>query len=314
MKKAILAFVFIIFLFFTVNSVTYAHHRERVLGASTSSSNLQMPPTVEGPGLILPDSPLFFLDQMKQNFRLVLAFTPEQKAMVHANVAAERLAELRFMLAKNNANGIKIALDGVAENYKEASSNLSEAGLSGKDVSALAKTINDDLKLKRQSLDLLEDQANGELYARIKSAQESIDEAKNVIEDKLPEPELEKEIQESIARRMERKMHESAVLADEAGESLEELRKEASASSEQALKRREEALKNAIDEKNVGLQLAQKKLLENEKRKQDNLLKVQGKALEEAETAVKNAKEAAKKYEEAQLKLAEMKEATDSSR
>ena len=194
MRRAVLVFIFIIFLFFTVNSVSFAHHRERVLGASTSPSSLQMPPTVEGPGFILPDSPLFFMDQMKQNFRLFLAFTPEQKAKVRTNVAAERLAELRLMLAKNNERGIKIALDGVAENYKEASNNLNEAELSGKDISDLAKKINDDIKLKRQSLDLLEDQSTGELYARIKATQVSIDEAKVQIEDKLPEEELEKEV------------------------------------------------------------------------------------------------------------------------
>src|SRR3989338_1846457 len=73
------------------NSVS-ANHQEDVLGVA-SAETLSIPPTAEGPGLVLPDSPLFFLDRLKQEFRLILAFTPEQKAKIHSAEAALRLSD-----------------------------------------------------------------------------------------------------------------------------------------------------------------------------------------------------------------------------
>ncbi|MDO8639496.1 MAG: hypothetical protein Q7R53_01090, partial [bacterium] len=61
MKRKTLVFLalFFVFLLIIIRPVS-ADYRSRVLGASTVSG-LEIPPTIEGPGLILPDSPLFFL-------------------------------------------------------------------------------------------------------------------------------------------------------------------------------------------------------------------------------------------------------------
>ena len=122
-----------------------ANHLEEVLGVE-SMPVLSIPPTAEGPGFLLPDSPIFFLDQLNQEFRLFLAFTPEQKANIHNAVAGERLAELQLMLAKNSVPGVRIALLGVADNLKYASYDIVNAKLTGRSISLLAKSVNDSIK------------------------------------------------------------------------------------------------------------------------------------------------------------------------
>lgn len=307
MKKVALGFLLILILLITAESDAYARHRgqRKVLGASTVSA--QIPPTVEGPGFILPDSPLFFLDEFKQRFRLIMAFTPEARSEVYKNIAGERMAELRLMIAKNNQSGIKTALDGVSENLKSASKSLSEAKLTGRDVALLAKKINDDIKLKRIAFDILENGTVGEINARVVATQEAVNAAKIEVEDLLPEDELENEIEESLEREIEDEVEEASESAEELELDLEDLKEEASESAKKALKRREEALKRAIEGKNEALKKVEEKRLELEKKKQEKLLKVNEEAAEAAKSAVENAKKAAEKFREAHKKAEEIK-------
>lgn len=307
MKKAVLAFLLILIFLFITQETAYARHRRQksVLGTSTVSA--QIPPTVEGPGFILPDSPLFFLDKFKQRFRLIMAFTPETRSEVYKNIAGERMAELRLMIAKNNQSGIKTALDGVSENLKSASSSLSEAKLTGRNVELLAKKINDDIKLKRITLDILENGTVGEINARVVATQEAVDDAKTEVEDLLPESELENEIEESLEREIEDEVEEASESAEELELDLEDLKEEASESAKKALKRREEALKRAIEAKNETLKKVEEKRLELEKKKQEKLLKANEEAAEAAKSAVENAKKAAEKFREAHKKAEKIK-------
>lgn len=307
MKKAILVFLFILFFLFIPQTSAYANHRQRVLGVSTASSALQIPPTIEGPGLILPDSPFFFLDELKQKARLFFAFAPEEKAKIHANIAGERLAELRFMLARNNRDGINTTLQGVANNFLKAADNLEEAKLSGKDVSALAKKINNDIKIKRQSIDLLEYQTTGELNARIAAVQESIDEAKIEFEDSLPDDEIENEIEDSLNRKIEREVHNASESAQNMSRAIDMLTREASDAASKSQKRREEALLNAIEKKNESLRRLEEKRLAREKIEQESLLKVNQEARIAAREAVEKAQKAAEKFKEAKLKADEIR-------
>jgi hypothetical protein len=155
-----------------------------------ATSSLSIPPTIEGPGLVLPNSPLFFLDRIKQEFRLLLAFTPEQKAKIHNNVAGERMAELRVMLAKDNASGIMIALQGISDNSKKAAEDLADAKLTGRDINALVKEINNSIKEKQKVLSSLEKQATGEIRAQVVAAKEGLKIAKTQVEENLPTDQL----------------------------------------------------------------------------------------------------------------------------
>ncbi len=158
-----------------------ANHQEDVLGVA-STPVLSIPPTTEGPGLVLPDSPLFFLDKLKQKVRLFLAFTPEEKAKIHNAVAGERLAELQIMLARNNVPGVRTDLQGVSDNLKATSQDLNDANLTGRNISLLAKEINDSIKEKEQKLFVLENQATGEIKAQVVAAIEALKVAKVSVE------------------------------------------------------------------------------------------------------------------------------------
>ena len=204
---------------------------KEVLGDLTSSQNLSIPPTTEGPGLVLPNSPIFFMDKLKQEFRLVLALTPEQKARVHSAVAGERLAELQFMLAKKNTNGIRVALQGVSDHLKQAASNVTQAKLRGKDVGLLAKSINDSIKDKQQKLSVLEKDAVGEMRAQVQVAREGIKIAKIEVEDNLPTDLLVNEILDDLGEEVKDGIgnaSESAMRLSRAINALTQLNNEAS--------------------------------------------------------------------------------------
>lgn len=296
--RRILSFSFVALLFLLISAPTEAHHKE-ILGVSTSSALPQLEATAEGPGLILPDSPLFFLDRFKQNVRLALAFSPESKARLHAEIAGERLAEFRFMLARQNRVAASVALQGISDNLRESANDVTKAQLTGRDVKKLAREINDNIKAKQKLLDAFETSATGSLKLHAAQVQENIFESKVEVEDALPSEDLENEIRDDLARRIERKVvlaSDSARLLDR---DLKELTKEASEAAQKSLKKREEALKKAIEKSDESLRKVQEKLLENEKKKQEALLKAQQKAAQEAQEALLKAQTAASEFKKA---------------
>jgi len=295
----------LILLILVTSEPVYARHR-RVLGVATESAAPQIPPTSEGPGLILPDSPFFFLDQIKQATRLFFAFSSEAKAKIHNAVAGERLAELRIMLSRQNNNGIETAIEGVTKNLQEAADNLNNAQLSGKDIAQTAREINNDIKRRQESFDVLESQADGSLKLMVSTAQASILQSKIKVEDGLPDDEFENEIRDDLNREVERRIQDATDSARELEDGLDELEKEASEAAQKSFKRREEALKNAIEQKSETLKKVQEKLLENEKKKQEKLIEAQKQSSEQARQAIEKAKEAAVKFEEARRKIDEI--------
>lgn len=297
--------VFLLFILIS-NRPVLAHHQS-VLGVSTASALPVIPPTAEGPGLILPDSPLFFLDQFKQNLRLLFAFTPEAKAKIHAEIAGERLAELRFMLAKNNITGVNVALQGVAQNLQKAANDVSTAQFAGKDVKVLAKEINDNIKAKQKTLDTLKKKTTGSLNLEVLQVEESLFESKVQVEDSLPDDLLESEVKDDLARKIEQRVNGASESAKLLRRDLDELQKEASESATKSLKRREEALKEAIKKSDETLRRVQEKLLENEKKKQEKLFEAQQKAAEQAQKALINAQNAATSFEKTQQVVNEIK-------
>jgi len=228
----------------------FANHQEDVLGV-TSAPALSIPPTAEGPGLVLPNSPLYFLDYLKQDFRLLLAFTPEQKARIHNAVAGERLAELRLMLVKSDVSGIRTALQGVSDNLKAASMDLTDAKLTGRNVTLLAEELNTSIKEKQQSLSILEAQATGEIKAQVVATEEALKLAKAQVEEDLPSDLLMNETIDDLNRQIGQNINSaslSAVGINRAIEVLTRLASEAAVNNQPA---REAALIHAIDVKNL---------------------------------------------------------------
>ena len=213
-----------------------------------ATSVLSIPPTAEGPGLILPDSPLYFLDQVKQEFRLLLAFTPEQRAKIHNAVAGERMAELRFMLAKNNSAGIRVALLGISDNLKAASEDVVEAKLTVRNIDQLAKTVNDSIKEKRKTLSVLEQQATGEIRAQVLASVEALMDAKMKVEENLPAGLLLGETIEDLNQQIGDNINSASLSAEEVNRAIDALTKLSSRSADQKASSQAAQIKNLINE------------------------------------------------------------------
>lgn len=301
-KRIVTTFLALILLFSAVPSVL-ANHKTQVLGESTQASELNFPPISTGPGLILPDSPFYFLDKLKQQVRLLLAFSPEDKAKLRANIAGERLAELKAEFLKNNQKGINTALFELASETQKATSALNFAQQQGKDVSQLSQQINEKVKTERNILQSLEKQADGELKLRIELALATVKKAKVEVEDSLPQDIMENEIRDSINSDLKDKVSNAQDISRGIKNSLEELSKQASDAAQRSLTRREEALKKAIEEKNTKLVTELKDLLEQETKKQTTIVGTTAKASNDALKAVDALGKAANAFSESEKQI-----------
>lgn len=276
--------------------VSSADYKE-VLGVSSEeSTKVSIPPTVEGPGFILPDSPFFFLDQLKQQVKLLTAVTPERKAKVHADVAGERFAELRFMLAKGDDKNVQKTILGVSDHYQSASREVAKAKFYGRDVAALAKKINDSIKPKQDVLDEL-GQAGGETGSSAKHVSGSLLEAKVRVEDSLKPADLENEIRDDLTRVARVKAREGSDSATQLEKVVTELNRQASDSAQKSLRTREEALRRAIESKNAQLIQVKSRELEAEKKKIEAKYKVSDAMVLQVKQVVEQAQKTAAAFE-----------------
>lgn len=307
MRRIIPITLLLCIVFLLNTSSVSARHRGKILGISTSASEVTFPPVTAGTGFILPDSPFYFLDKVKQETRLFFAFSSADKAKIRKDIANERLAELRVMFSRNNQKGINTALNELSNETRMSAHELSDATSQGKDVSKLAQEINDSVKNEREVLQSLEKQTDGALKLRLQLAKISIKNAKTEVEDNLPDDIFDNEIQDSINDDLEEGVDDALDSSKRIKESLEELKKEASESGRKALSRREEALKKALEEKNKDLEKEEENTLKQEENKQKNLLKATSEAADAAEKASEAAKKAAEAFTKSQKKIEKLR-------
>lgn len=306
MRKSLVLCIILFILISQKPALAFRHQvLNDVLGVSTASALPQLDPTSEGPGLILPDSPFFFLDRIKQSVRLFAAFNPEEKAKIHEQIAGERLAELRFMLAKNNLKAASVALAGVSDNLRGSADSLVKAQFEGKNVSKLAVDLNNNIKLKQQALDNLEKDSTGTLKLVVQRIQSDIFESKLKVDDSLPEDLLQNEVQRDLERRIKTTVNNASDSAQLLDRDLENLTKQAVTASQKSIAKRQDALKAAVESKNTKLIEVESKLLEVEKVKQQGLLTAQSKAAMQAKEALQKAQEAASAVEARRKKMIE---------
>ena len=282
-------------------SSSFAEYRlyphDNVLGAK-NVSEAAMSPTVEGPGFLLPDNPLYFLDTLKQKIRLTLAFSPEKRAKLHSSIAGERFAELRFMISKQDTKGIGKTLLGIKEHTQAAASELEKAQLHGTKVVELARTLNEQIKRRDTSLAELEENTSGDVNADIKRARVGLDEAKLTVEENLPEDELEQELKWRLEERLEEAFSKTSEASEMIKQDIAELQKQASSAAESYLTKRQEVLIKTIDGKKSDLQKLSKESLEDKEKAQKVIDNLGEDEKEIAEKMMEMAKEAEVKYRE----------------
>lgn len=240
----------IVFLVLPASALAY---NAAVLGESTSTTTPSLPATAEGPGFILPDSPFFFLDEAKQRLRLLLSFSPEARAKARVDIAGERLAELRIMLAGNNIRVAQRNLDEIAENLQEAADALEEARLSGRNVSETAKYVNESIRRKEDYLEILATQVTGDTRDRVNMVQAVAFKSKVRAADSLRPDLIQTEILDDLTRRALRQVRQASDSAISIQNTLDELSRQ---SVIVATKSSSPDAKRLIESQNISLKAA----------------------------------------------------------
>ncbi|MEK7652738.1 MAG: DUF5667 domain-containing protein [Patescibacteria group bacterium] len=119
---------------------------------------------------LTPESPFYFLDRLGENLRQFFTFNLEAKAKLQIEFAGERIAEIKIMVEKKgvNAKGLAIAESLLQANVAYAAEIVNEEKTSGKDVSALAKTLNDEFDARDKLLEQTFKDAKAQLKAQRK--------------------------------------------------------------------------------------------------------------------------------------------------
>ena len=119
---------------------------------------------------LTPESSFYFLDRLGENLRQFFTFNPEAKAKLQIEFAGERIAEIKVMVEKKgvNAKGLAIAESLLQANVAYAAEIVSEEKISGKDVTALAKTLNDEFDARDKLLEQTFKDAKAQLKAQRK--------------------------------------------------------------------------------------------------------------------------------------------------
>ena len=197
---------------------------------------------------LTPENTLYFLDTLGESLREFFTFNPEGKARLQITFAAERIAEIKVILETKgvDAKGLEVAQAKLQANLERTNAILAGQKSEGKDISALAKELDDDF-----------DGPKSALKEAFKAEERALE---------VKEKELKAKIREA------RQSHDASLidsLVKELGEvkAQKELLETKADEQEEALEQEEEKLEDALEDKVE----AEKAIYEAEKEKQETV-------------------------------------------
>lgn len=103
---------------------------------------------------LTPESNFYFLDKFGETLREFFTFNPAGKARLQITFAAERVAEIKIILETKGveAKGLEVAQSRLQANLAKATTIVTDQKSKGKDVSTLAKELNDKLEAPKSAL------------------------------------------------------------------------------------------------------------------------------------------------------------------
>ncbi len=103
---------------------------------------------------LTPESPFYFLDRLGEALRTFFTFNPESKARLQITFAAERVAEIKIILETKGveAKGLEVAQSRLQEHLANAATIVTDQKAKGKDVSQLAKELDDEFDGPKSAL------------------------------------------------------------------------------------------------------------------------------------------------------------------
>ena len=157
---------------------------------------------------LTPGSPFYFLDRLGEFVQDLFTFNPASKVKLQIAFAAERVAEVKFMLEVQGveAEGLETAQSRLEEHFKKAADLVEAEKAKGNDVSELAAEVVNNFHQQRQAAKEAFDDAKekfkldkAELKVQLREAIEAGDEAlASEIKQKLEDLELAKDRAEEI--------------------------------------------------------------------------------------------------------------------
>ncbi len=103
---------------------------------------------------LTPESTFYFLDRLGENLREFFSFNPEAKAKLQIEFAGERIAEIKVLVETKGpeTKGVERARTLLIGNVAHAAEIMQEIKSSGREVSALAKELDDEFDRQEQLL------------------------------------------------------------------------------------------------------------------------------------------------------------------
>lgn len=104
---------------------------------------------------ITPESPFYFLDKFGEALRTIFTLNPESKAHLQITFAAERISEIKVILETKGieAKGLEVAQSRLRAHLANTETLIADEKARGKDVSRLAKELDDEFEVPKTALE-----------------------------------------------------------------------------------------------------------------------------------------------------------------
>ncbi|OHB04144.1 MAG: hypothetical protein A2920_01800 [Candidatus Zambryskibacteria bacterium RIFCSPLOWO2_01_FULL_43_17] len=199
---------------------------------------------------LTPESNFYFLDKFGEALREFFTFNPEGKAHLQITFASERIAEIKVILETKGveAKGLEVAQSRLQANLANAATIVVDQKAKGKDVSQLAKELDDEFDAPKTALEEAFEAEERALEAQEKELKGKILEARRVGDTAQAES-LMQQLGQIKAQKelLELKEEEAEDALEQEEERLEE-EMEAKEEAEKAIREAEKEKQEILDE------------------------------------------------------------------
>lgn len=199
---------------------------------------------------LTPESSFYFLDKFGEALREFFTFNPEGKAHLQITFAAERIAEIKVILETKGveAKGLEAAQSRLQAHLANAATIVTDQKAEGKDVSQLAKELDDEFDAPKTALEQTFKAEKRALEAQEKELKGKILEARRASDTAQVES-LVRELGQVKAQKelLELKEEETEEALEQEEERLEE-EMEAKEEAGKAIREAEEGKEELLDE------------------------------------------------------------------
>ena len=271
---------------------------------------------------LTPESNFYFLDKLGEAMREFFTFNPEGKARLQITFAAERVAEIKIILETKgvDAKGLEVAQARLQAHLGDAAEIVVKQKNKGKDVSKLAKELNDEFekpksaladsfRAEKRALEAKED----ELKVQLKAAHRAGDTAKaeataqelGQVKAQLELLELKEEDIDDGLEAEEEKLEEEIEVQNKAEKAIREAEEEKQEIIDEAAEESVELLANAFAEFDSLLAQAKSALAAGNFVEAKNFAKRAEKSLDQIEKIIEELEKKQEKKEEAEEAIEE---------